>query len=62
LADQWSNAATDQFQEIDAPDGRLDNQIVSASLQDIGGGLAASLDEVAWIETSDPQPGVTCPL
>jgi hypothetical protein len=36
LADRRFNAATDQFQEIDALDGRLDIQIVSASLQDIG--------------------------
>ncbi len=30
----------------------LDIQIVSASLQDIGGGLSASRDEVAWVQTS----------
>ena len=30
----------------------LDIQIVSASLRDIGGGLAASPDEVAWVQTS----------
>ncbi|WGJ16534.1 DHA2 family efflux MFS transporter permease subunit [Methylocapsa sp. D3K7] len=30
----------------------LDVQIVSASLQDIGGGLSASPDEVAWVQTS----------
>ncbi|URD35896.1 DHA2 family efflux MFS transporter permease subunit [Methylobacterium tardum] len=30
----------------------LDIQIVSASLKDIGGGLAASPDEVAWVQTS----------
>ena len=30
----------------------LDIQIVSASLQDIGGGLSASQDEVAWVQTS----------
>ena len=30
----------------------LDIQIVSASLADIGGGLSASHDEVAWVQTS----------
>lgn len=30
----------------------LDIQIVSASLKDIGGGLSASPDEVAWVQTS----------
>ena len=30
----------------------LDIQIVSASLQDIGGGLSASADEIAWVQTS----------
>ncbi|MCE4225104.1 DHA2 family efflux MFS transporter permease subunit [Methylobacterium sp. C25] len=30
----------------------LDIQIVSASLRDIGGGLSASPDEVAWVQTS----------
>src|SRR5436190_4388419 len=30
----------------------LDIQIVSASLQDIGGGLSASRDEIAWVQTS----------
>jgi DHA2 family multidrug resistance protein len=30
----------------------LDIQIVSASLQDIGGGLSASQDEIAWVQTS----------
>lgn len=30
----------------------LDIQIVSASLKDIGGGLAASPDEVSWVQTS----------
>jgi MFS transporter, DHA2 family, multidrug resistance protein len=30
----------------------LDIQIVSASLKDIGGGLSASTDEVAWVQTS----------
>jgi len=30
----------------------LDIQIVSASLQDIGGGLSASQDEMAWVQTS----------
>src|SRR3954463_870159 len=30
----------------------LDIQIVSASLKDIGGGLAARPDEVAWVQTS----------
>jgi len=30
----------------------LDIQIVSASLQDIGGGLSASQDEVVWVQTS----------
>src|SRR6478672_9515844 len=30
----------------------LDIQIVSASLQDIGGGLSASRDELAWVQTS----------
>ncbi|HET9157701.1 MAG TPA: DHA2 family efflux MFS transporter permease subunit, partial [Myxococcaceae bacterium] len=30
----------------------LDIQIVSASLRDIGGGLAASPDEVPWVQTS----------
>jgi MFS transporter, DHA2 family, multidrug resistance protein len=30
----------------------LDIQIVSASLQDIGGGLSASPDEIAWVQTS----------
>jgi DHA2 family multidrug resistance protein len=30
----------------------LDIQIVSASLQEIGGGLSASLDEIAWVQTS----------
>src|SRR5882724_1523155 len=30
----------------------LDIQIVSASLKEIGGGLAASPDEVAWVQTS----------
>jgi DHA2 family multidrug resistance protein len=30
----------------------LDIQIVSASLQDIGGGLSAGPDEVAWVQTS----------
>src|SRR5277367_4817721 len=30
----------------------LDIQIVSASLKDIGGGLSAGTDEVAWVQTS----------
>jgi DHA2 family multidrug resistance protein len=30
----------------------LDIQIVSASLQDIGGGLSASPDELSWVQTS----------
>src|SRR5580693_9176573 len=30
----------------------LDIQIVSASLRDIGGGLSAGADEVAWVQTS----------
>jgi len=30
----------------------LDIQIVSASLADIGGGLSAGVDEVAWVQTS----------
>src|SRR5215475_10762877 len=30
----------------------LDIQIVSASLRDIGGGLSAGTDEVAWVQTS----------
>ena len=30
----------------------LDIQIVAASLRDIGGGLSASPDEVAWVQTS----------
>ena len=30
----------------------LDIQIVSASLRDIGGGLAAGVDETAWVQTS----------
>ena len=30
----------------------LDIQIVSSSLQDIGGGLSASRDEIAWVQTS----------
>src|SRR3954449_1068367 len=30
----------------------LDIQIVSASLADIGGGLSAGLDEIAWVQTS----------
>ena len=30
----------------------LDIQIVSSSLQDIGGGLSASQDEIAWVQTS----------
>src|ERR1700748_762732 len=30
----------------------LDIQIVSASLADIGGGLSAGTDEVAWVQTS----------
>jgi hypothetical protein len=30
----------------------LDIQIVSASLADIGGGLSASPDEIAWVQTS----------
>jgi DHA2 family multidrug resistance protein len=30
----------------------LDIQIVSASLQDIGGGLSAGADETAWVQTS----------
>src|ERR1700712_3927969 len=30
----------------------LDIQIVSASLRDIGGGLSAGSDEVAWVQTS----------
>ena len=30
----------------------LEIQIVSASLQDIGGGLSASQDEIAWVQTS----------
>ena len=30
----------------------LDIQIVSASLQDIGGGLSAGADEIAWVQTS----------
>src|SRR6185369_3328923 len=30
----------------------LDIQIVSASLKDIGGGLAASPDEISWVQTS----------
>src|SRR6201989_2959536 len=32
--------------------GLLDIQIVSASLRDIGGGLSAGADEVAWVQTS----------
>ena len=31
----------------------LDIQIVSRSLRDIQAGLAASADEIAWIQTSD---------
>ncbi len=30
----------------------LDIQIVSASLRDIGGGLSAGADEIAWVQTS----------
>jgi DHA2 family multidrug resistance protein len=30
----------------------LDIQIVSASLADIGGGLSAGADEIAWVQTS----------
>ena len=30
----------------------LDIQIVSASLREIGGGLSAGADEVAWVQTS----------
>src|ERR1700750_156599 len=30
----------------------LDIQIVSASLRDIGGGLSAGSDEIAWVQTS----------
>src|SRR3954452_4174322 len=30
----------------------LDIQIVSASLQQIGGGLSASQDELSWVQTS----------
>ncbi len=30
----------------------LDIQIVSASLQDIGGGLSAGADEIAWVQTA----------
>src|SRR5271169_1540420 len=30
----------------------LDIQIVAASLRDIGGGLSAGTDEVAWVQTS----------
>src|SRR5579859_571996 len=30
----------------------LDIQIVSASIQEIGGGLSASQDELSWIQTS----------
>src|SRR6195952_3557158 len=30
----------------------LDIQIVSASLKEIGGGLSASPDELAWVQTS----------
>jgi MFS transporter, DHA2 family, multidrug resistance protein len=30
----------------------LDIQIVAASLQEIGGGLSASQDEIAWVQTS----------
>jgi MFS transporter, DHA2 family, multidrug resistance protein len=30
----------------------LDIQIVASSLQDIGGGLSASRDEIAWVQTS----------
>ena len=30
----------------------LDIQIVSASLKEIGGGLSASPDEIAWVQTS----------
>src|SRR5436190_10127758 len=30
----------------------LDIQIVSASLADIGGGLSAGSDEIAWVQTS----------
>src|SRR3546814_16170981 len=30
----------------------LDIQIVSASLKDIGGGLSANQDEIAWVQTS----------
>src|ERR1700730_17806543 len=30
----------------------LDIQIVSASLADIGGGLSAGADELAWVQTS----------
>src|SRR5262252_5219271 len=30
----------------------LDIQIVAASLQEIGGGLSASQDEISWVQTS----------
>ena len=30
----------------------LDTQIVSASIQEIGGGLSASPDELSWIQSS----------
>src|SRR5215813_10276865 len=30
----------------------LDIQIVASSLQDIGGGLSASQDEIGWVQTS----------
>src|SRR5689334_22286543 len=30
----------------------LDIQIVSASIQEIGGGLSASQDELSWVQTS----------
>jgi DHA2 family multidrug resistance protein len=30
----------------------LDIQIVAASLKEIGGGLSASQDEIAWVQTS----------
>jgi DHA2 family multidrug resistance protein len=30
----------------------LDIQIVAASIQEIGGGLSASQDEISWVQTS----------
>jgi DHA2 family multidrug resistance protein len=33
----------------------LDIQVVAASLKEIGGGLSASQDEIAWVQTSYPK-------